>query len=352
MTRPEKVKQQLWKSFLSDLLRPTGLLVQHVDDFDFLHQTHLEYHASRHATRDEQARTQLLHDLFPVQNPPGSGHWKPPDWDPSYLGFLLDGLLAPPDHIASETIRRLESLTSHEGERACTFLTTQVRLGTNLPPAPTARQLARFAEDSTLDDPYRVRAIVALAQVDQNTSMAALTRLAQDSTLRAEVALALGWVDRDARVAAPTRLAQDPTLRVPTQLAVLEALGWEDRDASLVALTRLAQDPTLPHGSVRMQVLEALCQVDEEAGVAALTHIVQNPVGDYNRVRAAEALTRVDRAAGVTAITRLVHDDNLDDAYPRPDNDYRLQVAEALARVDRDAGVIRFDPPRPVRPLP
>lgn len=108
--RPQKVQQHLWNAFLSDLLRPTGILVQRADDFDFLHQTLLEYHAARHATRDEQARTKLLHDLiasskspennhwdgrFPSRYPSGNDRWKPPAAEPSYLGFLLDGLLTP-----------------------------------------------------------------------------------------------------------------------------------------------------------------------------------------------------------------------------------------------------------------
>ncbi|MFD7205286.1 hypothetical protein [Streptomyces sp. NPDC059893] len=52
--RPRKVKVHLWTALLSDLLRPAGVLAQRADDFDFLHQTLLEYHAARHATRDEQ----------------------------------------------------------------------------------------------------------------------------------------------------------------------------------------------------------------------------------------------------------------------------------------------------------
>lgn len=50
---------------VDDLLRHTGLLVQHEDGLDFPHQTFLEYHAARHATRNERARTELLDTLFP-----------------------------------------------------------------------------------------------------------------------------------------------------------------------------------------------------------------------------------------------------------------------------------------------
>lgn len=53
--RPGKVRPELWDAFVEDLLRHTGLLVHHADGLSFPHQTFLEYHAARHATRDSQA---------------------------------------------------------------------------------------------------------------------------------------------------------------------------------------------------------------------------------------------------------------------------------------------------------
>lgn len=134
VNRPQKLKEHLWISFLGDLLRPTGLLTQGSDDFNFRHHTLLEYHAARHATRNTQARAQLLHDLIASSNRPGNGGWKPPALGSSYLGFLLDGLLAQHDDITAQTIQYLEEITLHGGEGASFFLAGQVHLRTALPP--------------------------------------------------------------------------------------------------------------------------------------------------------------------------------------------------------------------------
>jgi hypothetical protein len=197
--RPQKVNEDLWKSFLSDLLRPTGILTQRGDDFDFLHQTLLEYHAARHATHDEQARAQFLHDLIASPNAPADGRLKPPDLDDSYLGFLLDGLLTPHDQIADQTTQYVEELTAHGGQWVCRFLTTQVFLRTNLPPRPTAAQLGLLVGDATLTHGSRVRAARALIQVDREAGAAHLARLAGNTTLhvdlRVRAALALAGMD-------------------------------------------------------------------------------------------------------------------------------------------------------------
>lgn len=98
--RPAPVTTPDWHRFLSDLMRPTGLLTQRADDFVFLHPTLQEYLAARHAARDEQECAALLDRLFPPGRP------RPPDGQPSYLGFLLDTLLACPGDIAAETTDR------------------------------------------------------------------------------------------------------------------------------------------------------------------------------------------------------------------------------------------------------
>ncbi|MFE1855403.1 NACHT domain-containing protein [Streptomyces sp. NPDC059489] len=128
--RPGKVHPERWDGFLEDLLRHTGLLVHHADGIGFPHQTFLEYHAARHATRDEQARAELLDDLFPPRQ-----QLQVPAPEPSYLGFVLDALLACPA-LAAETITRIETLTRLGREHTCSFLVEQVALRTNLPPHP------------------------------------------------------------------------------------------------------------------------------------------------------------------------------------------------------------------------
>jgi hypothetical protein len=178
--RPGKVRAELWAAFLEGLLRHTGLLVQHPDGLGFPHQTFLEYHAARYATRSEQGRRHTLHQLFDAdQAAPG---WQ--SQEPPYLGFLLDRLLDPEDQISEDTEARLEDLTTSDRATACRLLAEQVRLRTRLPSESTARQLTRLANDPALSGYERTTAAQALGELDGHAEDAAriLTTLANDST--------------------------------------------------------------------------------------------------------------------------------------------------------------------------
>lgn len=237
--RPHKVRQDLWDSFLSDLVRSTGILIQRANDLDFLHQTLLEYHAARHATRNDQARAQLLHDLKALSNAPAGDPWQPPDLDPSYLGFLLDGLLIPEDRIAAETIQYVEELTAHGGEAVCPFLLNQVALRTRLPTKLTARRLTQFASDITPDDFNRFASAEALAGIEgyRDAGAKLLAQLANDTfcigIYRVFAALCLARVEgyRDAGAELLAQLAIDPTLESFNRARAADAVAKFDRHA-------------------------------------------------------------------------------------------------------------------------
>ncbi|MBO8189632.1 NACHT domain-containing protein [Streptomyces spirodelae] len=394
VNRPDKVNQQLWNSFLGDLLRPTGLLVQHMDDFDFLHQTLLEYHAARHATRDAKARAHVLQAVFP-ESPPGH-NWKPPELDPSYLGFLLDGLLGPQDRIADATARRLEDVAARGGEGACTFLTTQVRLRTALPPDPTAAQLIRFAEDpslsAVLEAQYgnvrfsspRMDAAWALAQLDgyREDGAARLTRLADDTALedttRVKAAWALAQVDgyREDGATRLTRLADDTAWEVFHRIEAAKALAGIDgcQDDAVMRLSDFADDCALGISS-RSRAARILTWVEGHSheGAARLVAFADDlTLEDSDRLEAAWALVETDgyQDIGNTQLLRLADsldpltriraasalaeaDEYRDEAAARlsrlADNRalygfLRVDAAEALARVDgyRDSGIARL----------
>ncbi|MEU3190689.1 hypothetical protein ABZ686_08575 [Streptomyces sp. NPDC006992] len=375
VTRPRKVNQHLWNSFLGDLLRATGVLTQRADDFDFLHQTLLEYHAARHATRDEKARTRLLHRLFASRRQ-ANGRLRPPPetWDDSYRGFLLDGLLSPQDHIATETAQYLEELTAHGGKGACRFLTAQVDLRTTLPPRSTLAQLARFVDDTTLWDIDRVTAAGALAQVDRTSGIARLLECAANTTFDGEdrvlAASCLAQIDKEAGASLLIRLAQDITLDGHDHMRAAEALSWLDGEAAAPLLTRFASDTDLSggirvwaaealahvdaetsaplltslaldttlraefthEGDVRMRAAQALAQIDWKAGAALLIGLARDTTRtDISHLRAAEALAQLDREAGAALLTRFAGDRALS-------GDLRVRAAEALAQVDREAG--------------
>lgn len=193
VNRPQKVKEQTWQAFLNGLLRSTGLVSQHGEDLVFLHQTLLEYHAARHATRDDQACTELLRDLVTAPDlaiaPNAFPHpGRTPGMEPSYLGFLLDGLLASGDQIAERTTHYLDDLTASATSGACRFLTAQLELGTNLPLGLTAARLVAFADDACMPSYHCVAAAVALTRLEGHRDEAAglLADLAQDYNINGE----------------------------------------------------------------------------------------------------------------------------------------------------------------------
>ncbi|MFE4957958.1 NACHT domain-containing protein [Streptomyces sp. NPDC056653] len=333
--RPQKVKQHLWNSFLGDVLRPTGILAQRADDFDFLHQTLLEYHAARHATRDEEARTQLLHGMIAPPSTPADGRLVPPALEASYLGFLLDGLLAPQDRITAETTEYVEKLTAHgvgagggAAERACRFLVAQVELRTNLPVAPTAAQLARFADDTALNSYLRVEAAQALARVGGEAGTARLALFADDATFdeycRVRAAEALARVGGAAGTTRLARFADDTTLNADFRVRAAEALAQVSGKAGAARLALFASDITLDDG-FRVDAVRALAQVGDEAGTAQLALLA---LYGNRRQGAAEALAWVGGKAGAAQPTRLTDDTTLDEYY-------RMWAATILARVGR-----------------
>ena len=254
LKRPPTVREPLWNSFLGDLLRPTGLLTEDAQEFDFLHRTLLEFHAARYATRSRQARTALLRGLL-APSQPLDDHPSLPDLEPSYLGFLLDNLLACPDATRAQVLQYLADLIAHAGEAAATLLIDQVRLRTGIPPDFAASHLTALANDTARDGIGRGTAAAALALVQgyRNAGADRLTALAQDTSIlaleRAEAAWKLTHVPghRDDGAAELTRLVQDAALDTHARVKSAEALAWVDghRDNGLNRLTELCQDTRL-----------------------------------------------------------------------------------------------------------
>ncbi|GGN64757.1 histidine kinase [Streptomyces albiflavescens] len=297
--RPDKIKGPLWNAFLSDLLRPTGLLAERAGDFDFFHQTLLEYHAARHATRDEDARTQLLHRLFPRLHAPESGYWVPPGLDPSYLGFLLDGLLTPDDHVRADTIRALEHLSRRGREPAYSFLLKQIQLRTVLPPEDTARQLARFADGDTLLDPNaRAGAARTLAGMygHREQGVELLARLAGDTTLRDAL------MDHPQRLHGYQHRWDVGIARVRAAFA-LAKLG-DERAAGLLA--DLAHDGTVRDARLQAALALATMNGHRKEGTDLLARFVTDTSWESKqRVTAARALAALGDGRAVRLLALL-----------------------------------------------
>ncbi|MCX5374799.1 NACHT domain-containing NTPase [Streptomyces sp. NBC_00103] len=334
-TRPESIDEHHWHRLLNDLLRPTGLLTQRGHDLDFLHQTVTEYLAAHHATRDDQACARLLAELFPPRR-----RLQAPVLEPSYLGFLVDALLASPGTLAAQTARRLEVFIKREKPDVCRFLVSQLCLRTNLPVELAVRQLTLFATRTAYSlervlaadglarvEGYedrgaqllitlagesahysfeRVRAAERLAQVDGylDRGAAFLIAFAEDATFapddRVEAANLLRWVDgyEDRADELLSAFVEDSSLDGAHRLRAADRRGWMDGTRNRMAedLGRLAEDSTLD-GSHRLQAADRLSWMDGYRNRAAellLPFAEDATLDPSHRMKAAEGLVRAN----------------------------------------------------------
>ncbi|SNT59847.1 NACHT domain-containing protein [Actinacidiphila glaucinigra] len=344
--RPSKVHEKRWTAFLEDLLRHTGLLVHSADGLGFPHQTLLEYHAACHATRNEEVRAELLDALLPPQPSAHEDGWTAPDLEPSYLGFLLDALLAPHDQIAVKTLQRLDDLTAGGGIETLSFLLQQEWLRTALPSQSRVLWLTRMADETDSDDHVRVEAAWALARVPGFTQEGVdrLERFADTETLdswhRVKAAGVLAGVAgfEQAGVRRLERFLNSTILDDIHRVTAAWALAGVERyeQAGVNHLTRMA-DEADSDDHVRVEAAWALARVPgfTQEGVDRLERFVGGSTGldGVHRVRAAWALARVRgfEQAGVDQLKGLVHNATLDDSR-------RMDAAVFLASFDTNAG--------------
>ncbi|MEV0533764.1 ATP-binding protein [Kitasatospora sp. NPDC050463] len=354
--RPDKVRPALWNAFLGDLLRPTGLLAERAGDFHFLHQTLLEYHAARHATRDVQARAELLTRLFPhrpvsaggdpapspVPPSPSPVPVRPLAADPSYLGFLLNGLLAPGDHVAADTVRALDDLAARNAAGALRLLADQIRMRTGLPTDLLARHLTAFSRDKQLDGSRILAAwcLVVVGGRHRGEGAELLAGLADDTALtfedrvRAATQLARmkGYLPRAAKLL--LRMAGGRPLgdRLKAGRALGELAGY--RGEAIAMFTHLLNRDPLPlYGDFyeRMDMATVLAGWGNERGTELLLHMTNDTALSFRRrARAALGLARLDDERVAEPLSAMaVYDDPEDDIYGS------VLAARALAQLSR-----------------
>ncbi|MFJ9823270.1 NACHT domain-containing protein [Streptomyces sp. NPDC101160] len=344
--RPDKVKPPLWDALLASLLRSCGLLAGQGGDVEFLHRTLLEYHAARHATRDPQARTLLFDRLFPARRlrdklrragRRGSGV-KPLDplgLEPSYLGFLLDALLASEKPLARATLRAMEDLFGTAEITGYHLLKAQLQVGSNLPRPKAAQWLTAFANSPAVDDRSRVEAAWDLAELEGHLDDGArlLTRLAGDRALqpdhRSWAAEILAGLEGHETAGATLllRLIEDLAPDPYSILGAARALARLDSHGHLGVqlLTECAMDPGT-EDTLRCMAAHWLAELDghRESGAALLLDLAQ-----YGSVTAARYLSEMDerhREDGVGLLTAFAGDSTA-----TPDD--RAKAAVALAGV-------------------
>lgn len=272
LSRPSKVRPELWEEFMEDLLQHTGLLVHQLDALRFPHQTLLEYHAARHATRDQHSRQRVLRELFSPDSASPS-QWR--NQEPSYLGFLLDQLLAShDDQISKETKARLE--TEADNKDICAFLIRQVGLRTNLPAEWTALQLARhYAEYPHYDNPWsRRRLAEVLATIDQGWGVRLLESRVHGGGLddyaryiRTKDKMEVERASRLLQTRANDPIFNDATLGFFERLEAAKSLIRVDFQRARRLFEALAIDPTYEHDyDKRKAAIDALADIDPLQG--------------------------------------------------------------------------------------
>ena len=364
---PGKVKEQYWRSFLSDVLRPTGLLTQHADDFEFLHQTLLEYHAARHAARADDAQPpERLRDLVhPAPDSPG--YWLPSEAEWSYMGFLLDALLARDDDVAGQTRLLLDELVDRRPDWAQTVLTPLVRLGA-LPPDLAMGWLHSIVRTTGMTG-SNVESAEAAALIDPVAGAAWLRHLAyatdQVGSVRVDAASALFQLNSEAGIDSLKYLAQATDLGGFVRVLAAQAATRVKPEVGTTLLLHLARERNLK-GSDRARAAAALFRLEPEAGGHTSAIIAQDPeVGLYDRWSAAEHVAWANPQAGAPLFAFLADDTSLDtrvrvkaaltlaqldprEAVPRlshfadnPDLDghLRKEAADVLFAVDEEAGI-------------
>ncbi|MFF9567638.1 NACHT domain-containing protein [Streptomyces sp. NPDC014685] len=198
---PERLSEyntEVWRNFLSEALRRSGLLTLCGAEFVFLHQTFLEYFAARHAkevlAHTINTRLKLEVVKWPPAREAGTGDlpvrssmaWVPPPFQTSYLGFLID--LAHED----PGMNRLLMRWATDALDGCEFIARQVHLGTRLPAGVTdaaASTLHALARDTLFEYHNRIRAVDALVELGSQRAHDLLYDLGLGTSFNAHVRL-------------------------------------------------------------------------------------------------------------------------------------------------------------------
>jgi transcriptional regulator with XRE-family HTH domain len=329
--RPPRVTPDAWRAFLDAGLRRSGLVTIRAGKLEFLHHTLLEYLAACHATRDLKTAAHTLHKVFhrparygPHSSVPGlrprlwlSRYWKPPQMDPSFVGFVLD---ATQETDAASRNRYLSRLTSpRAGLPGYAFIAAQDQLGTYL--APHVRQSATAALHALANDPAlsghdRVRAAQLLADFDDPRASDMLYSLATNSTLNQgyRVAAARLLTDSGGPRAAEVlcALATDPNLNSHDRMWAAQLLADFDGPRASEMLYSLATDPTLDRG-YRWRAVRLLAEPGGPQAAEVLHTLATDTTLDgHDRTRAAQLLADLNDTRTPEVLYTLATDTTLD----------------------------------------
>lgn len=336
--------RQVWKTFLEEGLRRSGLFTLRSGELGFVHHTFQEYLAACHVASEPKASKRALRNLYRKRLKRVRFRllrlWQPPDHedDGSFVGFLLDAWADTEHRTAVGSV--LLSIATRGGED---WIVEQAMLGTHLPEdvvAITADVFHALADDGFVDGYWQVSCAGQMAKLADSRGFETLAGLVNDVTLededRFKAAWELTYLSDQRGILALRAMADDtsikPDLRIRAACALLE---FADRYGAQALAALAAEDrgttPWAPEpDSVPSNDLEHLLHIHR------LLNILHRQA---SRIRSDEE-THLMVAAGLSRLDNPRDHDTLNvlAGDPTLSPEIRTMTAAVLARLGDDRG--------------
>ncbi|WP_179852057.1 trypsin-like peptidase domain-containing protein [Streptomyces sp. Ag109_G2-15] len=327
-----RVSDTVLRNLVRDVLRRSGLLVEHGDNFDFLHQSLGEFLAAQHVADDDDRSADVFRAVFGrggAARPPLAGQdndsfsrfliaawqgrrdvakvllrWAADPRGASYVAALTaDGVVLDPE------VTRTAAATLRAATEPGRSSLARLRAADALALLGDPHHVEAFAQLATGADTHevqvRLRAAHSLAAVEDQRGSAALVALASSPSLRVEdrqqAAAKLERLGDPLYNDALAALAEDASVDDFNRLWAAEALGRLGDPRGAEALAALAPDPGLG-GSVCLEAAEALGRLGDPRGADALTSVALMADTDFVCLEAAGALGRLGDARCADAL--------------------------------------------------
>jgi chloramphenicol 3-O-phosphotransferase len=327
---PTTLSTSKWNEVVHEVLRISGLLVQHGEDFRFLHRTIEEYLAAYY-----------LVDMYPDPHRRAARRLLAPQerwpWLHLEVKIFLAALWTERGADLTSPLNRL--LWRRHRRENIEFIVELHRQGVTVPERIHRRVigiLTKAVADPTLLWDDWLNAKTLLVDLDRDRAVEELNRLVKEGEnhyRRFESALALVTLHRETGVVALERLAAEATAGDTERLSVLRALKKIDFDRAKVIYVRIASDPQM--GLLQVDAADAVASINGSQGIGLLQHLARNSaVKDPVRLKAARMLTRHDRDSALRSLVMLSES---------PEIEPKIRLEAAIAVGDQaDTGSVRL----------
>ncbi|WP_433256165.1 trypsin-like peptidase domain-containing protein [Streptosporangium sp. CA-135522] len=320
--RPANLPEEIWRDFVAESLRQSGLILEKGGGFEFVHHTIAEYLAARWSAwrsgrfgfRDRwriavgAGRQQSL-DLFvaALLQQGGVDLTRPVPrllmWRRLVHARLVAALVRDGVHLPEDMVQTAKDRLTEIIERRSVAL-----------PAVLRERFWDYEDDCVL-------AAISLSLIDQQNGLRLLTRLAADPRVGGFHVPDVGAYMTDLLNIAPgedlallSRLAADDSQESYYRAAMAEFVLDKDPRLGTPLSRELCADPTMDSND-RLQCAENLVEADHQAGIDAFSGLVADPsMREDDRQSAADRLLELASERGVAALSPLIADPNVDPA--------------------------------------